>query len=56
MPTNRIRRALGAVLAGVLTCGVLAGCGGDEKEPPKGVDQAKLAELAGWKGKGAVAF
>ena len=38
MPTNRIRRALGAVLAGVLTCGVLAGCGGDEKEPPKGVD------------------
>ena len=37
MPAIRIRRALGAVLAGVLACGVLAGCG-DEQEPPKGVD------------------
>jgi hypothetical protein len=37
MPVIRIRRPLGAVLAGVLACGVLAGCG-DEKETPKGVD------------------
>ncbi len=37
MAATRTRRALGALLAGVIVCGLLAGCG-DEKEPPKGVD------------------
>ena len=37
MPAIRNRRALGALLAAMIACGVLAGCG-DDKEPPKGVD------------------
>jgi hypothetical protein len=42
MPGIRIRRALGAVLAGVVACTALAGCGGDDEKKPQGVDLTAL--------------
>jgi hypothetical protein len=38
-----VRRVLGVAVAGVIACGALAGCGGDEEgQKPKGVDLTAL--------------
>jgi hypothetical protein len=42
MPGIRIRRALGAVLAGALACAAPAGCGDDDEPKPQGVDLTAL--------------